>query len=143
LRAMANYLRSLPDTGRSWSYEPNIVPASQVPFMMGRGQQLYADRCAQCHGDGGEGRSPAGPPLAGSRVVNMGSSVDCVRLVLYGGYGPGTELNPRPFGMPPFYPNLSSEDIASVLTFVRASWGNEAQPVSADEVERNQTGPLW
>jgi mono/diheme cytochrome c family protein len=143
LRAMATYLKSLPDAGRSWSYQSAVVPQSQVPFMLNRGQGVYADQCARCHGDRGEGRSPAAPPLAGSRVINMGSSVDAIRIVLYGGYAPGTELNPRPFGMPPYYPTLSSEDIASVLTYVRASWGNEARAVSADEVERNKTGPLW
>jgi mono/diheme cytochrome c family protein len=143
LRAMATYLKSLPDTGRSSYYGPSIVPPSQVPIMMSKGQQLYADNCARCHGDRGEGRAPAGPALAGSRVVNMSSSVDSIRIILYGGYAPGTNSNPRPFGMPPFYPGLHSEEIASVLTFIRDSWGNDARPVSADEVETNMTGPLW
>jgi mono/diheme cytochrome c family protein len=111
--------------------------------MMSKGQQLYADNCAQCHGDRGEGRAPAGPALAGSRVVDMSSSVDPIRITLYGGYPPGTDSNPRPFGMPPFYPSLHSEEIASVLTFIRDSWGNGARAVSADEVEMNTTGPLW
>jgi mono/diheme cytochrome c family protein len=143
LRAMATYLKSLPDTGKTAYYGPVRIPASQVPIMMSQGQQIYADNCARCHGDQGEGRAPAAPPLAGSRIVTMGSSIDLVRMVLYGGYAPGTELNPRPFGMPPFYPTLHSEEIANVLTFVRDSWGNEAQAVSADEVEVNMTGPLW
>jgi mono/diheme cytochrome c family protein len=142
LRAMAVYLKSLPDAGRS-SYRPSTVTAAQRPIMIGRGQDVYARKCASCHGDRGEGRSPAAPALAGSRVVNMDSSVGAIRIILYGGFAPGTDSNPRPFGMPPFYPSLTSVEIASVLTFIRASWGNGAPSVSADEVERNMTGPLW
>jgi mono/diheme cytochrome c family protein len=73
----------------------------------------------------------------------MNHSIDAVRMVLYGGYAPGTELNPRPFGMPPFYPTLSSEQIASVLTYIRGSWGNASPPILPDDVEAGMTGPLW
>jgi mono/diheme cytochrome c family protein len=45
--------------------------------------------------------------------------------------------------MPPFYPTLTSEQIASVLTYIRGSWGNAASAISPDEVEENMTGPLW
>jgi mono/diheme cytochrome c family protein len=83
------------------------------------------------------------PPLAGNRVVTMGSTNDPIHIVLYGGFPPGTEGNPRPFGMPPFYPTLRSDEIASVLTYIRASWGNSARAVSVEDVEKNRTGPLW
>jgi mono/diheme cytochrome c family protein len=143
LRAMAVYLRSLADTGESARRGLSAVLPDQVPIMMSDGQQLYADNCARCHGDRGEGRSPAAASLVQSRVLNMGSAVDSIRMVLYGGFAPGTDTNPRPFGMPPFYPSLNSQQIASVLTFIRDSWGNSAPPVSPDEVETNMTGPLW
>jgi mono/diheme cytochrome c family protein len=143
LKAMAAYLKSLPDIApRYKKIRPTVAP-SDVPVVMSLGQQIYADNCAGCHGERGEGRSIVAPSLAGSRVVSMDSSIDATRMVLYGGYAPGTRLNPRPFGMPPFYPTLSSEQIASVLTYIRGSWGNEASPISPDEVEENMTGPLW
>lgn len=66
-----------------------------------------------------------------------------VRIVLFGGYAPGTAGNPRPFGMPPYLLTLSDEQIADVLTFVRASWGNTAPPVSGDEVGRNRGSPVF
>jgi mono/diheme cytochrome c family protein len=143
LGAMASYLRTLPDAGGSSPRGQSNVSPGQAAIMMREGQQVYSDSCARCHGDRGEGRSPAAPALAQSRAVNMGSTVDSIRLVLYGGYAPGTLSNPRPFGMPPFYPTLSSAQIASVLTFIRDSWGNGASAVSQDEVEANMTGPLW
>jgi mono/diheme cytochrome c family protein len=36
------------------------------------------------------------------------------------------------FSMPAF-PVLTDEDLADVATYVRNSWGNRAQPVSANE----------
>src|SRR5260221_329734 len=90
---------------RAW----HTVAAATKHIVMSNGQKLYADNCARCHGDQVEGRSIVAPSLAGSRVVRMSPSIDTVRIVLYGGYTPGTELNPRPFGMPPFYPTLTSE----------------------------------
>src|SRR3546814_2697134 len=50
------------------------------------------------------------------------SPVNPIRLMLFGGYTPGTVGNPRPFGMPPFSQSLSDQQIADVLTYVRSSW---------------------
>jgi mono/diheme cytochrome c family protein len=72
----------------------------------------------------------------------MSSTVNPVRIVLFVGYPPGTGGNPRPFGMPPYLLTLSDEQIAAVLSYVRASWGNDAPPVSGDEVARNRGTPL-
>ena len=73
----------------------------------------------------------------------MSSAIDPIRIVLLGGYPPGTAGKPRPFGMPPYSPTLDDAQIAEVLTFVRASWGNGAPPVSSDEVAENRGSPLW
>jgi mono/diheme cytochrome c family protein len=72
----------------------------------------------------------------------MGSTINAVRAVLNGGLPPGTAGNPRPFGMPPFAQKLSDEQIAAVLTYVRASWGNHAPAVSPAEVARDRSVPV-
>ena len=59
-----------------------------------------------------------------------------VQIVLYGGYAPATQGNPRPFGMPPFVLQLSNKDTADILTFIRSNWGNTAPAVT--ELEVNQ-----
>ncbi|MFT4045260.1 MAG: cytochrome c [Solimonas sp.] len=148
LRAMAVYLKSLRDTGRPSAAGFQDVPAKAVEAMRPRGEKLYREHCAQCHGEQGEGRAPAAPALAGNRAVLMSSAVDPIRIVLFGGYppstgGPSTAGNPRPFGMPPFAPTLSDEQVAEVLTYVRTSWGNDARPVAGVEVRDNHGGPLW
>jgi mono/diheme cytochrome c family protein len=64
-------------------------------------------------------------------------------MVLFGGYSPGTAGNPRPYGMPPYSLTLSDEEIAEVLIYVRASWGNAGRPVRGEEVSANRGSPLW
>lgn len=143
LRAMAVYLKSLPVTHprSTWKFFSLQYPAPQAELDDGRA--LYLKYCAKCHGKNGEGRLPAAPPLAGDRAVSMPSAVDPIRIVLFGGYPPGTAGNPRPFGMPPFYPTLSDGQIAEVLTYIRASWGNDAPEVLGDHVHANRGSPLW
>jgi hypothetical protein len=42
--------------------------------------------------------------------------------------------------MPPFAPVLQDADVAALLSFLRASWGNRAGPVSALDVARARAG---
>jgi mono/diheme cytochrome c family protein len=143
LHAMASYLKSLPVTnapdGGSAATPPDQIP----PALLAAGKDLYKKNCADCHADHGEGREPAAPPLAGNRGVTMSSAVDPIRMVLFGGYSPGTAGNPRPFGMPPYSLVLSDEEIAEVLLYVRSSWGNAARPIRGEEVSANRGSPLW
>jgi hypothetical protein len=50
--------------------------------------------------------------------------------------------NPRPYSMPPFGPVLNDLEVAQILTYVRSSWGNQAEPVSASEVNQYRSVPL-
>ncbi|MFZ0551244.1 MAG: c-type cytochrome [Steroidobacteraceae bacterium] len=143
LQAMAVYLQSLPETAPHRERQTFGMQYTATVDTLSKGGALYAQYCARCHGDNGEGREPAAPPLAGNRAVSMSSDTDLIRIVLLGGYAPGTTGNPRPFGMPPYYPSLSDGQIADVLTYVRASWGNSAPPVFEDHVAANRGTPLW
>lgn len=136
LRAMALYLKQLPRTDTPVA---NTTTASTR--LKGAGEQLYDKRCAQCHGEQGEGRRGtdgrlAYPPLAGNRAVTLASPANLVQIVLNGGFAPATPGHPRPFGMPPFVLDLSDGDVATVLTYIRTQWGNQAAPVSALDVQQ-------
>jgi len=140
LQAMAVYLKSLP-------VEAAASPAAAPPpaALMEQGRQLYHDHCAACHGEGGEGGvlpdgRPAVPALAGNRLVSMDPPANLVRAIALGGFGAATAANPRPFGMPPFAHVLSDEQIGAVASFLRASWGARAAPVSAFDVARFRGG---
>lgn len=139
LQAMAAYLQSLP-RGEDQAAGPAARAPDQVLY---DGQALYGHDCASCHGESGMGRGPLGPPLAGNRALTMATSVDPIRIVLFGGFPPGTRTDPRPYGMPPFAQSLDDDQIAAVLSYVRAAWGNSAGPVDSADVGRNRGNPLW
>jgi mono/diheme cytochrome c family protein len=131
--AMATYLQSLP--------APNDRIEAVAPGRPSeRGAKLYQDHCVGCHGDAGQGVPGAYPALAGSRAVTMRSTANLVHVVLEGGFPPSTAGNPRPFGMQPFANLLHDDDVAELLTFVRASWGNRAASVSVLDVSRERSG---
>jgi mono/diheme cytochrome c family protein len=126
-RAMAVYLKALPPRD---SEPPPTSQARLVdPSVMELGRRVYAKECAVCHGDEGKGQAPAFPPLAGNQSITMASPVNSIRMVLNGGYAPGTRKNPRPYGMPPFSHVLDDAEIAAVVTYVRVAWNNNGTPV--------------
>src|SRR6266513_980269 len=130
VRAIAAYLQSLTTNVQ---LESQAAPAVGT---MARGATVYADYCAECHGDNGEGAFPAYPPLARNPSVSAELAANAIKAVLNGGYPPVTSANRRPYGMPPFFGKLSDRDVAAVLTYLRASWGNGGAPVSTVDVER-------
>ncbi|HUP06901.1 MAG TPA: cytochrome c [Caldimonas sp.] len=134
LVAIARFLQSLPATPPSARSSAGSKAATADAAA--RGARLYADRCAACHGERGEGVPGAYPALAGSRAVTMDSSANLVHIVLEGGFPPSTTGNPRPFGMPPFATFLSNDDVSDLLSHIRRAWGNRAAPVSPLEVAR-------
>jgi quinoprotein glucose dehydrogenase len=112
------------------------------------GLQLYTSRCASCHQYNGQGLAGNYPPLIDTDWVT-GDKGRLIRLVL-GGLNGELEVNGVEYNqaMPPWGGFLDDEQIASILTHVRTSWGNRASAVSAEEVGRvraatqSQTG-MW
>lgn len=135
IRAMAVFLKSLPPTPTDT--DPREVPRPGSATL-DRGGRLYGEHCAACHGDQGQGVRGAYPPLAGNRAVTLPVTANLVQVVLHGGFAPATQGNPRPFGMPPFATVLPDADVAAVLTYIRASWGNRAAPLSELDVTQQR-----
>ncbi len=138
-RAMATYLKSLPDSA---PYSRGIAPelTSEVDKQLRRGGEIYESYCQDCHGSFGQGAPGAYPALAGNRGVTLASPINAIRSILNGGYAPVTESNPRPYGMPPFAQVLHDEEIALVLSYVRNAWGNRGSLVTEVQVDRSRKG---
>lgn len=86
------------------------------------GKALFQKNCAACHQASGKGIPGAFPALAGNPLVQ--GPVPEVAMVLLQGRG----------GMPDFSASLSDDEIADVLSFARAAWGNKAPPLKTEEV---------
>lgn len=89
------------------------------PLSFAEGAALYEQNCAICHGDDGAGQSSHFPALAGNDILD---DVDRIVGNIHQGQG----------NMPPF-PDLSTEDIAALATYVRNSWQNAYGEVSVAE----------
>jgi mono/diheme cytochrome c family protein len=102
------------------------------------GGQVYTANCVACHQATGAGLSGVFPPLAGSEWV-AGKESAVIQILLHGITGPltvhGTVYNGA---MPAFAATLSDEQIAAVLTHVRASFGNSAGPIDAAQVQKER-----
>jgi mono/diheme cytochrome c family protein len=131
LRAMAGYLQVLPpiENLRGMLAKPSSSA-------MTAGRKVYQKHCVACHGSDGLGLAPAYPPLAGNRAITMEEPANMVRIILQGGFPPGTTGNPRPYGMPPFAHVLNDEDVANVMTYVRSSWGNRGNELRPAQVNQ-------
>ena len=101
---------------------------------MQQGEALYKNQCAACHTVAGEGIVGLFPRLSGAPLVQQSQATSLIRVVLEGSRAVATDGAPTGPAMPSFAWKLSDADIASVLTYIRNSWGNAAAPVSAGDV---------
>jgi len=92
------------------------------------GQQVFLANCAACHQATGLGRPPTFPALKGDKF-------------LQGPKGPvlATVLNGRG-GMPAWKTELSDEEVAAAVSYVRTAWGNKAPPITPKEVAAARSG---
>lgn len=99
------------------------------------GQRTYTMACLPCHQADGNGVPGQFPPLAGSEWVVNDSPGRIVRIIINGLQGPitvaGQQYNNS---MPPWGDTLTDEQIAAVVTYIRNQWGNEASPVTVEQV---------
>jgi len=141
VRAMAIFLQSL-GQGSQPQAETSTLGASESSLLLAFGETVYKTHCASCHAADGRGMPPEYPPLAGNPSIQMQSAVNPIRMVLNGGFPPGTAGNPMPYGMPPFAQTLSDDEVAAVVTYIRAAWGNRGAAVSARDANQLRTAPV-
>jgi mono/diheme cytochrome c family protein/glucose/arabinose dehydrogenase len=106
-----------------------LTPDEQALF--DRGRSLFAT-CSGCHGPEGAGTPGQIPPLAGSARTE-GPMRRLIPIILHGLVPPQRPGQPPQTVMPPA-PFDDDEAIAAVLTFIRRSWGNAADPVRPEDV---------
>lgn len=96
------------------------APQLSLEEMLEQGGALYIQAgCSGCHG--GDGGGNQGPAFVDNEDL---SEADYVANILIEGNG----------GMPSFGARLSDEEIASLATFIRNSWGNDFGVVNPTDV---------
>ena len=152
IEALTHYLRELPqktetapdwlDTLSSGSSPTSVTKPEMMAALMLQGAALYKTHCADCHGAAGEGVPGIYPAMKQNRALQMKNVANPIRVVLNGGFPAVSKHNERPYGMPPFGPVLSDNEVALVLTYVRNSWGNHGNALSTAEVNRYRNAPV-
>ncbi len=124
-------LEPLPLMTEDWSF-----PAAEAHLKAG--QDLYAVHCAPCHRPDGTGAPGLIPPL--TNTVWVKNKARLIQLVLAGLSG-RIEVNGEYYEQEmPGFRHLSDEDLAAILTYVRASYGNNSNAVIPGEVFEERKG---
>lgn len=140
LAAIARYLKSFPAVGDSggtaYAYDPKATKVSLTRPANDSGARVYTTHCMHCHGADGRGFAPLLAPLAGNPNVLEEQSLSLINVTLNGTDPLVIDGLPAPYPMPSFDGVLNDQQIADVLTFIRAGWKNGAPPVSPRDVEK-------
>lgn len=110
------------------------------PAMIARGRELYAARCAVCHGDSGDGKGPAGaalplePPDFRDRA-GVAEMRDNYWFWLVSEGGQAEPFRSRGSAMPPWKDQLSVEDRWAVMAYQHTFSGHRGPHVPWEHPE--------
>lgn len=117
--------------GSSGAAEVVVALTPESPEWIKRGQKLYTQNCANCHGPQGAGVPGAFPPLAESEwVIGPNSERFLPKILIYGLVGPVTVKGNEYNGNMPAQSSYTDAQIAQVLSYIRTQWGNQAGVIS-------------
>lgn len=137
--AMAIYLLT---DARGKLLTPEIVPEAFNEIVArlpqgdrAQGRELYMASCAGCHGIAGEGTPNVAPALSQNAIVAMQDPQTLIAVTLHGLQTTTYSHGQRMYAMPGFEGHLSPEQIADLLSWVRAEWGGIDQLITPAKVQ--------
>lgn len=112
----------------------SAAAAAKNPASASDGAVVYLANCESCHQSEGQGVPGAFPPLSGNPVVT--GNPTAVIAIVKNGLDGKVVVNGQAYSgiMPRWNGVLSDAQLASVITYVRGSWHNNASGVSAADV---------
>ncbi len=116
--------------------EPKPPTSLTRAELMDRGSRVFNQVCAACHQANAEGLPQVFPPLAKSDFL-LADKNRAIDILLHGKTGLITVNGQQYNGVMPEL-NLDDASIASVLTYVRNSFGNSSDPVTIEEVKAHR-----
>lgn len=138
LAAMATYLLDNPSTRDRIRQPQNQASASAADIAAGRA--LYMGLCAGCHGDEHYDRPGVAVPMRTNTTVRHDNPLNFVRIVREGIAPRDLPGDARRQRMPA-YPDLSDQQIAQLLNYIRATWGGAPASVSPRDVAEAHVEP--
>lgn len=124
-------LEPMPLLVEDWS-----MPATTADLQAG--QDLYAIHCAPCHRPDGTGAPGLIPPLTATDWVRNKNRL--IQVVLAGLAGRITVNGLSYEQEMPSFRHLADAELAALLTYVRASYGNNANAVIPGEIAEERKG---
>lgn len=134
-------------TGCTASEEVDYIPpavANSETYELG--QRVYANHCAECHGENGEGQFPdapmqpddtgrigAPPHNSHGHTWHHGDGL-LVRYVIEGGLGDPSRFYP----MPALGDVLTQEEVTAVIAYIKTLWSPEEQAVQRERTRAEQ-----
>jgi mono/diheme cytochrome c family protein len=88
------------------------------------GRDIYINHCSHCHQPEGQGYAQIYPHLAGNPIVMLDDPTPTIEIVLQ---GRGS--------MPSYIDDLTGEERARVISYIRSAWGNNASIVNTSQVQ--------
>ena len=107
--------------------------SAEATKLMATGNKVYGQYCIACHQTNGQGVPGAFPTLVQTEWVN-GDNTRLISVVLNGLQGEITVNGETYNGVMTPHAFLTDEEVAGVLTYVRQSFGNDAEPITVEEV---------
>ena len=139
LTAIATYLKSLPPGEHDLPMPAALVRAAvaTVPanLFTTRGGLGYVQFCVDCHRQDGAGVKGIFPAMQRNPSITAADPATLMHIALTGWKTAETTAHPRVYTMPAFA-RLSDQELAEILSFVRTSGGNNAEPVAASQVAK-------
>lgn len=126
LRAVAAYLKNIPSKAQA----SGPLPSEETLIA---GEVGYTVHCGSCHLPTGEGSEGLGVRLVDNPIVQAPDPASLINVILYGPHLPPRMVVDRS-RMKMYGKRLSDVDIASIASYVRSEFGNNAGAVDQEQV---------
>lgn len=138
VKAMAIYLL----TDSHGNLMQPSTPYSAIPVAsellatpaMDNGRLTYMSFCSGCHGVNGEGIPHVSPAMLGNSILAMDDPDLLIHVILNGVPTETFTGTERMYTMPPFETRLNDTQISELTSWIRAVWGGQTKPVTAEQV---------
>lgn len=109
-------------------------PLTPTQLSVVRGKKVFMTTCVTCHQRDGGGVPRLNPPLINTEYV-LGDKTRLIQIVLKGLNQPLEIEGDKYTNAMPSFAQLTDQQIADVLTYVRNSFGNKAASVTLAQVK--------